>query len=166
MFPPDVTAARRTSSVALDTYRKSFALIPRSLADHIVYTCETDRLAQAYERLLGTLPITLPLPSGVAAALPRQADPTEMRISFLGCGRAEKGFHLLPEVISQVHRQRPNVQFVVQVVAPDKHNWDRVIHQLSQLESRLGEVVHLDHKPIIDDDWSAAICRSSLLLLP
>jgi glycosyltransferase involved in cell wall biosynthesis len=161
MFPPDTNTAFRPSAVASDTYRQAFALIPTALADRLVYTCEIDALSQTYEALLGTRPITLSIPTWAFDA-EQPSRTNEMRISFLGGGRAEKGFHLLPEVISIVRKRYPATRFTVQAVGYETEFVNSVTSKLIMHQ----DVLTLIETPISDEHLRTAMKSSSVLLMP
>ena len=163
MFPPDTNTAFQPSAVAADTYRKALAEIPRSLADRIVYTCKIDALSKAYADLLGTQPVTLPIPTWASDAQePRPPAPNEMRISFLGGARQEKGFGLLPDVISIVRKRYPAARFTVQAVGFSKALIASVVERLAAHR----DVVKLIDQSLSDQALRAAMAATSLLLMP
>jgi glycosyltransferase involved in cell wall biosynthesis len=161
MFAPDRNAVARPSAVALETYRQAFALIPPTMMNRIVFTCETEALSQVYERLLGVPPVTLPVPTW--ANLPVQRVEREgTQISFLGGARAEKGFHLLPDIVASVREGHPHVRFTIQAFGFDADYVRPIIRRLAEQ----GDVVTLIEKPVSDEELRLAMTRSDLLLLP
>lgn len=162
MFPPDANAVGTPSPIVRDYYERAFALLPPAVRDRIVYTCETDALSLVYEPLVGTRPVTLALPTWTASPPRTQSRRETMRIAFLGDGRIEKGFALLPEIVSAVRSDRPEVSFTVQAVGNDRALVGRVADQLSTH----GDAVTLIRAPLSDEQLFAIMHSSDILLLP
>ena len=127
MFQPDWHVSGRTSEVGPVFYRQAFPFVPAALAPRIAYTCETAGLAQEFAPLVGRVPTVAPIPTiQHLIDLDRPRPPQERPIAFLGYAKAEKGFHLLPDVVAAVLRCRPRTTFLVQMMGHDQALLDGV----------------------------------------
>lgn len=161
MFSPDCNTVGAPSAVMPDFYRRAFALLTPGIRDRIVFTCETPKLTEVYEPLVGKRPLTLPIPTwSDAARAPARGGP--LTISFLGDARSEKGFALLPEIVALVRQSHPEVRFVVQAVGNDPVLVGDVVARLATH----GEVVRVLPGALSSEDLFAAIQASDFLLLP
>jgi glycosyltransferase involved in cell wall biosynthesis len=132
MFQLNWHVSGRVSEVGELFYRQAFPFIPADARDRVVYTCETAGLADEYEPLVGTRPLVAPIPTiQHLIAGDGHADVEEKPVGFLGYAKAEKGFHLLPEIVTAVLERRPETRFVVQLMGHDAALLDRVRGALS-----------------------------------
>jgi glycosyltransferase involved in cell wall biosynthesis len=132
MFQLNWHVSGRVSEVGELFYRQAFPFIPAGVRDRVVYTCETDGLADEYEPLAGTRPLVAPIPTiQPLIAGDGHAAGDGKPIVFLGYAKAEKGFHLLPEIVTAVLERRPETRFVVQLMGHDAALLDRVRGSLS-----------------------------------
>lgn len=162
MFPPTNIASGRPSHIAKEIYQKAFDQFPAQLAERIVFTCEVDRLSDTYASMLGVRPLTLPIPTCAATRATLSGSTRELRIVYLGAGRAEKGFHLLPDLLPIIHRQHPEIRFMIQGVGYEAEYIKPIVQQLRTLD----DYVTLIERPISDEELLAAMQESDLLLLP
>jgi glycosyltransferase involved in cell wall biosynthesis len=163
MFQLDWHVSGRRSDVGELFYRQAFPFVPAALRGRVVYTCETDGLAAEYEPLVGARPLVAPIPTVQHLLGGDEVDGVEERpVAFLGYAKAEKGFHLLPDVVARVRRARPHTRFVVQVMGHDAALIERVTTALRAH----GDAVRLVEGPVAAPRMVELMRQSGLVLLP
>jgi glycosyltransferase involved in cell wall biosynthesis len=91
-------------------------------AGKVRFITETDSISQQYLALAGTPSMVAALPTGVDI-LTRRKSPRAGGVVFgyLGYAKAEKGFLLLPEIVSRLTRRIGGARFIIQAAS---HRWD------------------------------------------
>ena len=97
MFQRDWHPSGARTEVGADFYERAFAAMPPETRERVVFTCETDELADDYARLLGRRPLVLPVPTiqHLSDSPAPEAAPAP-EVLCLGYSKPEKGTHLLP----------------------------------------------------------------------
>ncbi len=162
MFQPDWHVSGDVSEVGPVFFRQAFGFVPEALRHRVVYTCETQGLAREYESLVGAAPLVMPMPTLQHLARPRDPERCGTTLSFMGYAKAEKGFHLLPEVARRVRARRPDARFVVQLLGHDTDLLDEVREGLAEH----GDAVELIEGPIAPDAMVEVMGRTRLMLMP
>ncbi len=162
MFQPDWHPSGDISEAGPAFYRQAFAFLPDEIRHRIVYTCETEGLAREYATLTGCEPLVQPMPTLQHLAKPRDGEERPLTLSFMGYGKPEKGFHLLPEVARRIHERRPDVRFVVQLLGHDEDLQSQVRDGLAVL----GDAVELIEGPIAPSAMVEVMHRTRLMLMP
>lgn len=109
----------RTKGVKTLLYWMFFVLCSKKPKARIVFTTDSSLLANQYEKLSGRpfsiLPIPhLPVADAVGIGSWGGALAGKTVLAFLGTPREEKGYHLLPEAVAGVLREKSDLAFVVQ----------------------------------------------------
>jgi len=144
-------------------YRRSFGLVPQSLRDRIVYTCETEGLAAEYEPLLGVTPVVRPVPTLQSLIGPvRRTVGNPPRISFLGYSKPEKGAHLVPEIVRGFHERFGEARFTVQLYGHHAEFVRDISARLRKIRPR-PEIVS---GPVPPERMVQILEATDLLLLP
>jgi glycosyltransferase involved in cell wall biosynthesis len=162
MFQPDWHVSGDISEVGPTFYRQAFAFLPDEIRHRIVYTCETEGLAREYAALTGADPLVMPMPTLQHLAKPRDEADREITLSFMGYAKAEKGFHLLPEVARRIHERRPDVRFVVQLLGHD----EGLLAEVRDGLAGLGDAVEFIEGPIEPSAMVEVMQRTRLMLMP
>ena len=129
----------------------------------LIVGATTNELAEQLAELLGIsvrgVPLTLPsFGSSSPSSKPTDAVPL---VGLLGAARAEKGSHLIPDVIRATRRLKA-IEFVVQLnnsVLPPE-----TFAALSRIEGELG--VEVVHGPLNQEAYRTLLARCDLVLLP
>jgi glycosyltransferase involved in cell wall biosynthesis len=154
-----------TASRQAEECRAAFARLSRSVGhDQITVCCETDALAGFYGRLLAMDVRVLPGP-GPAMPTQRRSATTGGRVLIVCAGFANraKGYHLLPEAIARVLRQR-DVRFLVHGIvdgtdSPEGHSTFGRLRQL-------GERVITTSERLQTKQYREMLAEADLVLMP
>ena len=143
-------------------YQAIWSNLPPEARRHLLLCTQTEEIAREYESLLGTKPTPLPYyldpPSAASSASDRDQGSGYL-VSYLGGARLERGFELLPAVISSCLAANPKLRFFVQV----NHHAQppRDARQLGT-DERVST-----HSGTMDPDaYLTAMVEASLILLP
>ncbi|HLJ20165.1 MAG TPA: hypothetical protein VKU84_08200, partial [Stellaceae bacterium] len=124
---------------------------------HLLLCTQTEEIAREYEPILGIKPTALPYylgPEASSSSPPHPDHASPRLISYLGGARLERGFELLPAIISSCLAAEPTLRFFVQVndgAFPMDGTDDRVS----------------THSGTMDPDaYLTAMRQASLILLP
>ncbi len=100
-------------------YQSVWSNLPREFRRHLLLCTQTEEIARQYEAILGIKPTPLPYyldPSAVAtSSRVNRGLGDGLLVSYLGGGRSERGFELLPGIISTCLTAKANLRFFVQV---------------------------------------------------
>ncbi len=144
-------------------YQAIWSSLPRESRRHISLCTQTEELAREYESILGIKPTPLPyyLDPGAAISSASGRDRENgLLVSYLGGARSERGFELLPAIISSCLAANSNLRFFVQVNRHSQPPGDDV-RQLSA-DDRVST-----HSGTMDPDaYRTAMRQASLILLP
>ena len=162
MFQQNWHPSGDVSEVGPVFYDHAFGFVPDVLRDRIVFTCETEGLANEYAPVVGRQPLVMPMPTLQHLAAPRAEPHTDTTLSFMGYGKAEKGFHLLPDVAGRILERRPDVRFLVQILGHDEALLDEVRSGLA----KLGDRVETIEGPIAPPAMIDVMHRTRLMLMP
>lgn len=131
----------------------------------LLFGTDTKLIAQDFEALLGAEVARIPLPLKLPDARPRDAQSDQVHLVFLGGPQEKRGFHLLPEALSEAMAKFPNLRATVQVSHPDrasKKSLVPLVDKLRQLEPRL-EIIEGE---IDEAEFYRRILSSDAVLLP
>lgn len=87
-------------------------------------------------------------------------EPGEYRIAILGDTRHEKGFHLVPEIISLLNKVIPNIIFFVQI-SRGFSGWEKEINKLQTISN-----VELRFGALEEDAYFESLYHADIVLLP
>jgi CDP-paratose 2-epimerase len=163
MFQPDWHPAGRPTAAGELFDRRAFPFVPAALRARCIYTCETAGLADEYAPYVGARPLVAPIPTIQHLLLEDDPRPAAERpIAFLGYAKAEKGFHLRPEVVAEVRRRRPRTRFLVQLMGHD----EALVGGVREALRAHGEQVELIEGPVAAPRMVELMGRSGLVLMP
>ena len=158
--------APKARSVRSGLARAAGRLHRRRDAD-VRFFSDTERLCAAYQHLCKTPFRLLPVP--VDAAPPLRAEPADVLVvGYLGDSRDEKGFDLLPAVIAEVRRRRPDsrLKFLIQLNLNTLEGDPGARTAMDALTASKGEDVELVRGPLSPDAYTTLLRRSDIVLLP
>lgn len=162
MFQRNWHPAGLVSQVGSGYYERAFACVPADLRSRIVFTCETEVLANDYAPLLGHKPVVLPVPTIQHLAGPAaRRDDRSPRIACLGYSKPEKGTHLVPDLIDGIGRRVPGAAFQVQLMGHDSTLMAQVRKGLAKRDDTT-----LIEGPMPAQQMVEVMQQASLMLLP
>jgi len=146
-------------------YRLSFRFFAKMLADSgIVLTTDSDILAEEYEEISGQGITVMPIPHMPVHAVPEiTAGRNDVVFVNLGDAREEKGYHLLPDAVESVLRQRTDVRFVIQTILSE-HTTDAVFQAKERLAAYPDRVTIIDRKLNTDEYYDALLAADAVLV--
>ena len=158
--------APKARSVRAALARAAGRLNRRRDAD-VRFFSDTERLCAGYERLCKTPFRLLPVPVD-APPLLKEKPTGVFVVGYLGDSRDEKGFDLLPEVIAEVRRKRPDrsVRFLIQLNLNTLEGDPGARTAMDALITSQGEDVELVQGPLSPEDYTALLRRTDIVLLP
>jgi hypothetical protein len=176
---PD-TGLRRTGSLHVPTFafrdpstimhRYATLLVGKEWIARLALLAVNKAVAEEYSFLIDQPVKAMTTPEGLP--MPRQREAGKgLVIGVLGHQRLDKGYELLPDVISEVLQRYAHVQFLVQHSDPkgaaqeDRPRMERITTELSQLaayEPRLKVIL----QPIVGKAWFELIDRCDIVALP
>jgi len=124
-------------------YRRLLRLLEKFNSSAYFYT-ETERHAKRLSADLGLKALSFPFPSLPDNVLHQRPESSSIRICALGGGRRDKGFNLLPDIVSQCNQgiqKTSTVEFVIQ----NPRAQDMLDDALAELE-RMHNVILLDNQ--------------------
>ncbi|WP_420407935.1 glycosyltransferase [Hoeflea sp.] len=145
-----------------------------NLRRSISFLTDTDRLAEAYDRLsplrFRCLPIPLELPQLDEGRLakPGSTGKTRLTLAFLGDARREKGYHLLPGMVRELSDlfEEGRVQLVHQCSFPVVGGEPGMAEARAELESLPGSWTRAFPDPLPIDDYFDLLGTVDLIVLP
>lgn len=118
---------------------------------------------ELFRRLLDFPVRTLPSPYRAVAPLRNRAGARPVTVSVLGHQRALKGFDLLPEIVRDLLRARPDIRLFVQsVAARDGAVPQRKLREMAQSTERLV----VEETPAGQARWARLLEMADLVLCP
>ena len=123
-----------------------------------VYT-ETARLAGRLPDQIGKPVRAYPFP-GFKSAVGSTDVANKKSVCFLGGGRRDKGFQLIPDIVGKLDQEAKDLDIIVQEPRPE----DRLGEELEKLK-QYGNVQILDNT-ISEDDYNNYLHRCSILVFP
>ncbi|HKX07402.1 MAG TPA: hypothetical protein VJN67_04380 [Stellaceae bacterium] len=145
-------------------YQSVWSNLPRESRRHLLLCTQTEEIARQYEAILGIKPTPLPYylnrPAAATSSAVNREHGDGLLVSYLGGGRSERGFELLPGIISSCLTANANLRFFVQVNPGSEPPRDNV-PQLGT-DGRVST-----HSGTMDEDaYLAAMREAGLILLP
>lgn len=169
LLPPDFDGSEHLRNAGSAYARAAFEMIPAQMKKRIVVAGETAALAQSYAGLGGCEPIVLKLPlhtdldeTPCVPALRTPPGRPGPLVASLGFANDEKGYHLLPDILSLVHAARPDAHFLV-------HASGRSRKWVGSLRARLavlGDSVTVVGGHVSQERMIEMLKSTGLLLLP
>lgn len=145
-------------------YRKA-AKAFRGLPPHRYFLYAFDQSASdEYAKLLD-LPVAVlpPVHSSIAPARMRRRTPDgRITIGILGHQREEKGFDLLPDIVSGIRAHDIPVRILIHDGDPTARDTTRKI----QILAAVGSDMEFEHKPADQIYWQSLLDRTDLMILP
>ncbi|MEI7932128.1 MAG: glycosyltransferase, partial [Alphaproteobacteria bacterium] len=91
--------------------------VQRLVTDHprAAICTDTEEMVEIFERMTSVRVALMPLPLGISCAVQPSEPRDRLVCAYVGFGSAEKGFHRLPGVISQLTDLQPSLRFQIQV---------------------------------------------------
>jgi len=168
MFPPDWAPAIRPFSNPAAYYAAAWRSRPPQMGPRLHLGTETLALSKAYAEVLGFRPVVLPrIAAGVenasmqSKAAEREPSQQAPLIAYLGHGRPERGFHLLPEIVTLAQRSAPPHRFFVQCCydgQPDFQAAERMLAAHAHVRIHAGTMEQAD--------YHHALASADFMLLP
>jgi hypothetical protein len=144
-------------------YRYGARRISSAVAHRLHLTTFDAAASAAYQALLGHPVKTLPLPFQATSSRRRRAGTRPITLSVLGHQRPDKGYHLVPEVVETLLRQRSDVRVLVHNGAPAfTPTAQEALRGLARSDGRLT----LDERIAGPKLWAELLERSDLVLCP
>jgi glycosyltransferase involved in cell wall biosynthesis len=120
--------------------------------------------SEVYSQLLSKPVGVLPLPQFAQVAVTSRVGRRPITVSVLGHQRADKGYHLMPDVARLLLAQEPDFRLLVHNGAPD---------QMPQTQQELRDCAAVNATRVTLDErtadpllWEALLRRSDLILCP
>jgi glycosyltransferase involved in cell wall biosynthesis len=138
-----------------------------ALRGRLFFFADTPTLAEAYRRQYGIAVSEVPVICDLALIRElsaKRAKTSTRKIMYLGNARAEKGFHLLPELVEALASQ-PGIEFHFQAhTTPDDDPDERIEAAIERLK-RLPRVT-LYPQPLSQRQYIELLCDADIVLLP
>lgn len=138
--------------------------------DLIDWCSDTDELAAAYANIFDRPVRTIRIPVDLETLHQRsteRAPAPPVRVAFIGESRREKGFHLLPQLVSDVANSgASDIRFTIQLLRPEANADPAITGAVKRLESLAGARVRLVEGALDHDAFHAILASSHVLLLP
>jgi glycosyltransferase involved in cell wall biosynthesis len=152
----------------LGEYRSAFSELRRAMQDDrkIHLFCETTALARSYEGATGIKVGIAASPNMIDEGLvrPPRTQGTPTTVLCLGNVNRAKGYPLLPEAVRLVHKERPDIQFVIHGTTSDT-DFPEAKAIFAELAAIGGNIKTLNHH-LGSEEYQALLHRADLLLLP
>jgi hypothetical protein len=130
---------------------------------------DTAELSAHYNGL-GIFPfLTLPIPINDSLTPRKRMGKMPLVVSYLGDARVEKGFHLLPKLIKDLHSagwEEDRVKFRIQANLPLAGSIARVAHVKKTLARMEGAGLEILEGPFDSNQYHMLIHSSDVILLP
>lgn len=151
------------------SYREAFARLAQTDAK-IRYWTDTQFLADHYLSLGCPSIGVLPIPHGLEK-VPERIRPSDapLTLAYLGGARADKGFHLLPDLVASLadpYLANGQVRFVIQTTFGLSREAPLMAKTLRALRRFPKSWIEFIEKPPNSHEFSAALHATNLLLLP
>lgn len=130
---------------------------------------DTEELTSRYSKLGFVSFTTLPIPIDETLGTKKKQQTRPLVITYLGDAREEKGFHLLPGLISSLRSagfDEKRVRFCIQANLPRSGNTSRVLRAKEQLTDYPKTEVELLEGPFDSDAYNRLILLSEIILIP
>ena len=152
-----------------EAYREAFVRLARCQAP-IRYWTDTPHLADQYLSLGCPSISVLPIPHGLDI-IPERVRPAHapLTLSFLGGARADKGFHLLPELVASLaedYLATGKIRFLIQTTYGLSREAPLMWKTKQALKAFPQDWVELIESPPDQAEFNAALQATDLLLLP
>jgi glycosyltransferase involved in cell wall biosynthesis len=116
-----------------------------------------------YSHMLSKPVDVLPLPQYTRDSIVNRSGRRPITVSVLGHQRADKGYHLMPQVARKLLEQEPRIDLLVHNGAPDEMEGpQQELRDLAAGESRLNLVEHVADPAM----WQSLLRKSDLVLCP
>jgi glycosyltransferase involved in cell wall biosynthesis len=120
-------------------------------------------MSEVYSALLKHPVSTLPTMLCAAGPVHQRGQMLPLTVSVLGVQRANKGYHLIPDVIRGLLSANPTVRFLVHNSAPAQMaEQQATIRELAAKEPR----IIVDERPVEPDVWNQLLKDSDLIVCP
>lgn len=157
---------------------KSVPKLLKQLADlsaiekRVFLWAETPQLANHYREMLGVIVYALPLPVAKKVEMENLVDSVSqgalINIVYLGAAREEKGFTLLPELVSLCYendKTRGNVQFTIQATPQIVGYNERILEAIGRLKGFGNNFVKLIQHSLDESTYHELLWQSEIVLL-
>lgn len=169
MFQPDWHFILRYSKMNYQLYAAAFSLLKDTpLVNSVVFTTETQGLAERYQREFGIAATAMPIPTigqDLRASIERQPRSAEAVstpvISCIGYARQEKGTHFMPEIYDLLSSAGYDFVLKVQIVSHDEVYLANLENELKGLEK-----VQLIYDQLTMPEVAELIAETDIMLLP
>lgn len=146
-------------------YQDAFERMASSpLRERFVLMADSAELQREFGRISPIQVGVLPIPHCEDIPAVNRPEAQEVKISFLGEARTDKGFHLLPDLISALgSRAARPVQFLIQGHSPDPQDV-----AAREARDRLKQFEHVDliAEPSTDEEYKSFVADADVILLP
>lgn len=126
---------------------------------------DTKLIAREFENLLGAEVAHIPLPLKLPEARPRDTYSDQVHLVFLGGSQEKRGFHLLPDALSEAMGKFPNLRATVQVSHPERAS-NKFLAPLVDKLRQLGPRLKIIEGEIDETEFYQRIVSSDAVLLP
>lgn len=130
----------------------------------ILLCTDSARLADQYDALAGVPVHVVPIPHSVQPLRTGRTETASLCIGFAGEARRDKGFHLLPYLVSRVREVEtdPLLTFEFQAYGPAANDIGDTAAKVLQFD----EAVRLLPEPMCETEYEAFLERIDLMLIP
>lgn len=137
--------------------------LPREADARFHFTTFGELPTQLFSLLLDYPVRTLPSPFHAVAPLRNRAGARPVTVSILGHQRPPKGYALLPEVIRELLRARPDIRvFVQNVASQDAAETQTTLYEMSQASDRLT----VEQTPAGRTRWAQLLEMADVIVCP
>ncbi len=161
------TAAERTSDFSAQftrmLYRHVMLHFTAELARRFHLATFDTTCSEAYEQLLGTPVVTIPLPREAVTDRRDRSSAEPITVALIGHQRPDKGYGLLPDFLPRLLCARPNVRVLV-------HNGD--VKEMPRVQDALQRLARREPRIILDEcvadaqRWSELLEQADLIVCP
>lgn len=156
--------------LSLRRIRAEFAEVgKRFKKGNIFFYTDTDELTARYNKLGFGSFTTLPIPIDETLNIKKQKHQPPFVVSYLGDARQEKGFHLLPELISTLRSAgfgEQRVRFRIQANLPLCGGTSSAVRAKAELTGYRHTGVEIIEGPFDSDIYHQIILTSDVILIP
>jgi hypothetical protein len=144
-------------------YRFVGCRLSNSISDCLHMVTFEKVMSEVYTTLLKHPVGTLPTIICAAGPVHQRGQMLPLTVSVLGAQRANKGYHLIPDVIHGLLQSSPTVRFLVHNGAPAQMaEQQTIIRELAAKEPR----IIVDERPAGPDIWKQLLDDSDLIICP
>lgn len=149
-------------------YKLMLKLLERLLgSEKIIFTTDSDALAEQYETMTQRKVYVLPIPH-IPTVVFREPNSSNDEKVFVYIGEANerKGYHLLPEAIDFVMKNRAHrkVRFLLQSNCP-RHPEERVLQAKKEL-SAMGDPIEIVDRVLDTTEYYGLLASADAVLIP